>query len=158
MHTALVEARTFAAQPTAVRRAVLSPAEVADWLPVALGELADSLRYRCIVPNGFAFARRHPAADERVLVEAGFPVGIPVATDGTMQASGLPAGPAAVTTYAGPYDKIGTAHDLITDWLRRRGARPAGDAWEIFHAPVLGHPDSSRIEIVQPYCPRLLDD
>lgn len=158
MHTALVETRTFAAQPTAVRRAVLSPAEVADWLSAALCEIADTLRQRGIMPNGFPFARHHPAPGGQITVEAGFPVGLSVATDGTTQASSLPAGSAAVMTYRGPYDKIGTAYDLIADWLRRRGARPAADAWEIYHTPPIGHPDSWRIEIVQPYCPSLGDN
>jgi effector-binding domain-containing protein len=153
MRTALVEDRTLAQQPTAVRRAILSPAEVAEWRPVALSEIAESLRRGRIVPNGFPFVRRHRGPDGHVYVEAGFPVGTPVVTDGRILASSLPAGPVAVTMYAGPYDGIGAAYDLIADWLRRRGARPCGAAWEVYHDPPIERTDGWRTEIVQPYRP-----
>ena len=154
MCIAPVEHRTFAAQPTAVRRAVLRPAEVDDWLSVALGEIAESLRRRRIVPKGFPFSRRHRAPGGLVVVEAGFPLGLPVVTDGATQASELPAGPAAaVTAHKVPDRKISSPYDLIDDWLRRRDARPAGDAWEIYHSPPIGSPDAWHTEIVQPYQP-----
>jgi effector-binding domain-containing protein len=75
----------------------------------------------------------------------------PVLTDGLVQASSLPAGPVAVTMYVGQYDGIGTAHDLVRDWLRRRGARPDTEGWEVYHHPPTGDPDNWRTEIVQPY-------
>lgn len=151
MHTVLVEDRTFARQTTAVRRAVVSPTEVEQWLAAALSEIADSLRHRGIVPNGFPFARRHLTPDGQIAVEAGFPLGVPVSTDGTVQSSTLPAGPAAVTIYAGGYDEIEIAYDLIQDWLHRRGVRPAGDAREVFHNPPIRDPEHWLVELVQPY-------
>lgn len=151
MSTALVDARTVAAQPTAVRRAVLRPGDVDEWLSETLGEIAESLRLRRIVPNGFPFSRRHPAPDGRVAVEAGFPLALPIAVGSSLQSASLPAGPIAVTAYNGPYEKIDAAYDLIADWLRRRGAEPAGDAWESYHSPPIGRPDAWHTEIVQPY-------
>ena len=151
MHIAVVEARTFAAQPTAVRRAVLRPAEVDDWLRATFGEIAESLRRRRIVPVGFPFSRRHRSAGGRVAVEAGFPLALPVITDRSMLACGLPAGPVAVTAHGGPYKEISATYGLIEDWLRRRDAQSLGNAWEIYHAPPIGSPDDWRTEIVQPY-------
>jgi effector-binding domain-containing protein len=153
MHTALVDDRTFAAQPTAVRRAVLRPDEVADWISVTLRDIAESLRRRRIVPTGFPYSRRHPTEDGLVVVEAGFPVALPIGTDGTLHTSELPAGPAAVTTHTGPYDKIGGSYDLIAGWLRQHAARSAGDPWEIYHSPPIGCPDGWHTEIVQPFEP-----
>jgi hypothetical protein len=154
MCTALIEDRTFPAQPTAVRRAVLRPPEVDDWLSVTLGEIAESLRRRRIVPKGFPFSRRHQAPGGLVVVEAGFPLGLPVVTDGATQASELPAGPAAaVTTRMLPYENLSSTYEVIDDWLRQRHARPAGDAWEIYHSPPIGPPAAWHIEIVQPYQP-----
>jgi GyrI-like small molecule binding protein len=153
MRTALVEDRTFAAQPTAVRRAVLRPDEVADWISVTLRDIAESLRRRQIVPTGFPFSRRHPEPGGLLVVEAGFPLALPVVTDGAIQASELPAGPAAVTTHTGPYDKIGGTYDLIAGWLRQHAAQPTGDAWEIYHSPPIGSPDDWHTELVQPFQP-----
>ncbi|TDU83793.1 GyrI-like small molecule binding protein [Kribbella voronezhensis] len=153
MHTALIDNRTLAAQPTAVRRTVLRPGEAAVWISMTLREIAEALRCRRIVPSGFPFSRRHPAPDGMVVVEAGFPLALPVVTDGATQACELPAGPVAVTTHHGPYDKIDATHDLIADWLREHGARPAGDPWEIYHSPPIGSPDDWHTEIVQPFQP-----
>ncbi|MFC5263192.1 GyrI-like domain-containing protein [Kribbella qitaiheensis] len=151
MHTALIETRTLEAQPTAVRRAVLESTRLTDWLPTALVEVAEALRVRGDMPNGFPFARYQTMPKGVVAVEAGFPMPTPVLTDGLVQASSLPAGPVAVTMYVGQYDGIGTAHDLVRDWLRQRGARPDTEGWEVYHHPPTGDPDNWRTEIVQPY-------
>ena len=151
MHTAVVEARTFAAQPTVVRRTVLRPAQVDQWVSVALGELAELLRRRKVVPSGFPFSRRYRMPSGQVVVEAGFPLAIPVIRDTTGQPSWLPAGPVAVTAYDGPYDGIGTAYSLVDDWLCRQGAKASGAAWEVYHSPPIGSPDGWHPEIIQPY-------
>ncbi|WP_328324529.1 GyrI-like domain-containing protein [Kribbella sp. NBC_00382] len=151
MRTAVVEARTFAAQSTVVRRTVLQPAQVHRWVSATLGELAELLRRRRVVPSGFPFSRQYPMPSGQVIVEAGFPLAIPVMRNSTSQPSLLPAGPVAVTAYDGPYDEIGTAYDLVDDWLRRHDAKAAGAAWEVYHSPPLGSPDGWHPEIVQPY-------
>jgi effector-binding domain-containing protein len=150
MRTAVVEGRTVATTTTAVRRAVLSPAEVGGWVQAAFSEIAESLRGHRILANGFPFTRRHPTPDGRIEIEAGFPVGVPVRTDGSVQSSELPAGPVAVIVYAGPYDEIDSAYDLVDGWLRRHGAQPSGAPWEIYHDPPIGPTGNWRVEIVQP--------
>ena len=150
MRTAVVEGRTVAAQTTAVRRAVLSPAEVGEWLLAAFSEIAESLRGYRIMANGFPFTRRRLVPDGRIEIEAGFPVGVPVRTDGTVQCSELPAGPVAVISYTGPYDEIDRAYDLLDEWLQSRGIEPSGDPWEIYHDPPTGNRPNWRVEIVQP--------
>ncbi|TCN31214.1 hypothetical protein EV644_12989 [Kribbella orskensis] len=94
MHTALIETRTLAPQPAAVRRAVLESTKLTDWLPVALVEIAEALRLRRDVPNGFPFARYKTMPDGVIAVEAGFPMPMPmpVPTDGLVQASSRPPG------------------------------------------------------------------
>jgi effector-binding domain-containing protein len=151
MQTALIESRTLAAQQTAVRRAILESVTLTDWLPVALLEIAETLRARKVAPNGFPFARYHSTPQGLLAVEAGFPMPTEVPTDGLVQSSSLPAGPVAVMMYSGPYAGIGSARELIADWLRRQDARPEADAWEVYHVPPTGDPDHWRTEIVQPY-------
>jgi effector-binding domain-containing protein len=153
MQTAVIETRVLAAQPTAVRRAVLRQADLAVWFVGAFGEVSEFLRRRGIRAYGFPFARFQAWSDDRLEVEAGFPVAVPVVSDGQAQASELPSGPAAVTLYVGPGDKIGTAYALLADWFHVHGGHPAGDAWEIYHDPPTGEPAHRRIEIIQPYLP-----
>lgn len=151
MHTLEIEARTVAAQPTVVRRAVVPVEHLTEWIATTLCELADDLRCRDVVPVGFPFARHHPELDGRLAVEAGFPVSTPSACAGLGIRSQLPAGPVATARYAGPYEEVIVARSNILDWLRRHGEGPSGDAWEIYHAPPIGHPDSWHVELVQPF-------
>ncbi|GAA1648252.1 hypothetical protein GCM10009744_44530 [Kribbella alba] len=153
MQTAVIETRILAAQPTAVRRAVLRPAELTSWFVGAFGEVSEFLRRRGVRAYGFPFARFHTWTEGRLEVEAGFPVAVPVVSDGQAQAAVLPPGPVAVTLYVGPGDKTGSAYELLADWFQAHGGTPVGDAWEIYHHPPTGEPTHRRIEIVQPYRP-----
>lgn len=156
MHTLEIEARTIAAQPTVVRRAVIPVEHLTEWIATTLRELADDLRCRDVVPVGFPFARHHLEGDGLLAVEAGFPISTPASCAGLGIRSELPAGPVAIARYDGPYEKLPAARSNILEWLRRHGEGPSGDVWEIYHAPPIGDPDTWRVELVQPFrltCP-----
>lgn len=155
MRTAVIETRRLAEQPTAVRRATMTVAEMPAWFAQAYGEVAEFLRRRDITPAGFPFARYHLRPGGRFDVEAGFPVAEPVTTDGATQPSTLPGGPAAVTVHVGSYDHLGSTYESVAEWLRLRCATPSSDAWEIYHDPPAGDATTWHTEIVQPYHPAL---
>ncbi|WP_405064896.1 GyrI-like domain-containing protein [Kribbella sp. NBC_01510] len=155
MRTALIEARVLAEQPTVVQRGTMTATHMAAWFPKAYGEVAEFLRLRGIAPTGYPFARYHLKPGGHFDVEAGFPVAEPVSPDGITQPSSLPGGPAAVTVHVGPYDRLGSTYEALTEWLRLRGATPAGDPWEIYEDPPEGDAATWRTEVVQPYHPAL---
>jgi hypothetical protein len=43
-----------------------------------------------------------------------------------------PAGLVATTTYFGPYDRMGPAHEAIHHWARDSGYKLAGPSWEVY--------------------------
>ena len=153
MRTALIESRNLTEQPTAVRRGTMTPAEMPTWFPKAFGEVAEFLRLHAITPAGPPFARYHMLPGGYFEVESGYPVPEPVRSDGTTQPSTLPGGPAAVTVHVGPYDRLGSTYETLTDWLMMRGATPSGAPWEIYHDPPHGDPTTWHTAVVQPYCP-----
>ena len=53
-------------------------------------------------------------------------------------------------SYAGPYDEIDRAYDMLDDWLQDHGIEPSGDPWEIYHDPPIGRRANWRVEIMQP--------
>src|SRR6266576_3653885 len=89
-------------QPTAVRRAVLSPDQLMDWVPRACTDVASYLYHHGIAPSGYAYARSHLLRDDLIRVEAGFPIAAPITTANLVEPSTLPGGPALVEWYTGP--------------------------------------------------------
>lgn len=145
------QSRSAVEQPTAVRRATLGPTDLLPWFAKAYGEVAGYLSAHGITPKGFPFARYHVRADGRFEVEAGFPLTGPIAGDASVVPSSLPAGLQAVVWHTGPYDQVGKAHALLTEWVEAQGGRPSGDPWEIYHDPPTGDPSAWRTEVVHPY-------
>jgi effector-binding domain-containing protein len=81
--------------------------------------------------------------DDRPSVEVGVLLEAPFEGDGRVVASGLPAGPAATTTYRGPYDGLHDAHQAVIGWCAAQGLERTGVRWEIYgHA----HPDPTQTE------------
>jgi hypothetical protein len=146
----LVQNRTLTEQPTVVRRAVLVPDQLADWVPAACTQVAGYLFHHHLTPAGFAFARYHQLVAGLIGVEAGVPVPHPLPGTGLLAASTLPGGPALAVRYTGPYDKIGLAYEEIADWLATEQALRAGDGWEIYRDLPSCDQVGRRIEVVQP--------
>jgi len=146
----LVQSRTLPDQPAAVRRAVLVPDQLTEWIPAACAEVAGYMFRHHIAPAGFAFARYHRLAAGLIGVEAGVPVSRPVRAAGTVAASTLPGGPVLSVRYTGPYDEIGLAYEEIADWLATERALRAGDGWEVYRDLPSCDQLGRRIEVVQP--------
>jgi effector-binding domain-containing protein len=144
------ESRILAQQGTAVRRAVLAPEQLTEWVPQACAEVAAHLHHRGAAPCGFPFARIHPLLDNLIEVEAGFPIATPILDTATVGRSTLPGGPAVVAWYTGPHEKIGLAQHAIDDWLQTEPAARIGDSWEVYHDLPSCDQVGSRIEVVQP--------
>ncbi|MGY4769661.1 GyrI-like domain-containing protein [Kribbella sp. CWNU-51] len=142
--------RMLPEQATAVRRAVLVPAQLTDWVPQACAEVATCLFRRGIPPSGYPFARSRPVHDDLIEVEAGFPVAAPIAGSGRVRPSTLPAGPVVVGRHKGAHEQIGPARQAIDDWLQTEGADRDGDSWEIYHDLPTCDDLGGRIEVVQP--------
>ncbi|MFF0344760.1 hypothetical protein [Kribbella sp. NPDC004875] len=146
----MAQSRFHYEEATAVRRAVLFPGQLQDWVPAACAVVAEHLRHHGIAPNGFPFARCHPLLDGVVEVEAGFPVAAPIADSGLVGPSTLPAGPVLAVWHNAPDRKIAESYQVVDEWLAAEGATPTGDSWEIYHdLPSCDHL-GTRIEIVQP--------
>ncbi|MFI5696403.1 hypothetical protein ACIA58_31390 [Kribbella sp. NPDC051586] len=144
------QVRTVTEQATAVRRAVLVPDQLADWVPSACAVVAEHLRHHGIAPTGYPFARCHPLPDGVIEAEAGFPVTAPIADSGVVVPSVLPGGPVFATWHTDPDEKLATTYQAIEDWLQAEGAVATGDSWEVYHDLPCCDQVGTRIEIIQP--------
>jgi effector-binding domain-containing protein len=148
-----IETRELDEVDTAVEMATLSVAEIGPFVGRAYRDVASYLDRKGAGPAGMPFARYHRVSDEQFEVEAGFPASTPVSGEGDIEPSDLPAGPAAVTLYVGPYDEMAPAYDALTTWIVEHGGEPHGDPWEIYFDDPATQPDPAqwRTEIVMPY-------
>ncbi len=113
-----------------------------------LDQLAIWMAAQGVEPSGPPFIRyRVIDMDRELLVEAGVPVGEPVAGDGDVVAGMLPAGRYATVTHTGhPDELIGVTGDLLA-WAERAGLDfdrwddPRGDAWACRVESYLTDPD-----------------
>jgi effector-binding domain-containing protein len=87
------------------------------------------------------------------LGEAGLPVATAVAGAGQVEASTLPAGPAAVTVHTGRYEDLGAAYNALLTWVHSHGYQPAGPHWENYLSDPTTEPNSEawQTEVVLPY-------
>ena len=144
--------RTLTEQPTAVRRATLPAEQVGSWLADTYAQVAAYLERAGVPLSGPPYAR-YVFRDHEMEIEAGFPVADPIAGDGQIEPSGLPAGPVAMTTHYGPYETLEEAYKAIMTWMDGQGLKPAGAHWEIYFSDPAKEPDSSRwrTDLVVPY-------
>lgn len=117
---------------TAVIRGVVPMAEIADFFDRSFSELATVLGGQGIAPTGPAFARYAGPPGETVDLEVGFPVQGPVAPEGRVQPSSLPAGRVARLVHAGAYDRLGESWGRLGAWIGEQGLTPGGDLWEVY--------------------------
>jgi len=153
MSTYEIESHVLDEQETAVEFATLPIAEIGPFLQKAFAEVAVCLQRKGAGPAGMPFARYHPAGDDRLEVEAGFPASTPTSGEGDVEPSDLPGGLAAVTVHVGSYDAVAPAYAALRDWVREHGGEPTGPPWEVYltHPANDAGPAGLRTEIVQPY-------
>jgi effector-binding domain-containing protein len=147
-----IQSCTLPAQPTAAVWASLPADQIGQWLPGVYQEVMTYLAAEGITPAGPPFARL-TFTGGTVDVEAGFPVPVPVSGRGRVVPSTLPGGSVAATTYYGPYEELGIAHDAITDWLKEHGYEADGSPWEVYYTDPQAEPDPARwrTDVVAPY-------
>jgi len=146
----MLQTRALTEQPTAVRRALVRPDQLIDWIPLACAVVAEHLRHHGIAPAGYPFARSHQVHLDLLEAEAGFPVAAMIAPSGLVDWSWLPGGLALAAWHRGPHERVGLVYREMDDWLETKGAIRSGDGWEIYHdLPTCDHL-GVRIEVVQP--------
>jgi effector-binding domain-containing protein len=126
-----VTVTTMAARPTAVVRRTTSWHE----FPSVWRELLDEV-YAYLDAAGLRATQRWNNVmlyeDDAPTVEVGVLIDSPFSGSGRVVASQLPAGEVATAVHRGRYDRLGAAHDAVTQFCRERGLELAGPRWEIY--------------------------
>ncbi len=142
-------------QPTLAISGKARADEISDFLGNAFGAVAALIERKGLDYGGAPYAKYRPLDGEfsEFEIEAGFPVLGLAEGEGEVLASTLPAGPAVVLTYLGPYDGMRPAYEAIEQWLGDNRAQADGPAWEVYYSDPATEPDPStwRTDIFQPF-------
>lgn len=126
--------KEVAPQRLVVGRSVVAIADWGDALSTLLADVWSHLNRYESVTVGPAMARLTDRYDERIEIEAGFPIGEPVEPAPPFAVSLLPAGRAATLLHEGPYQRLAQAHATLTEWTASQQLTPSGAPWLIFWA------------------------
>jgi AraC family transcriptional regulator len=105
--------------------------------------------------TGPPFSRYHGFSGDEVDLEAGMPIGKPVAEKGRVKMGQLPAGKTVVGWHVGPYDKLKTSHEALKAWIDGQKLVPRGGPWEVYWTDpgVVPDPAKWRTQLFMPVEP-----
>jgi effector-binding domain-containing protein len=138
-----IEVRDLPAQHTAAVRHQISMSETSH-IPEWLQQTLDAVRAAGLEPAGMPFVRTFSFDGGQMDIEVGWPVPAPFTAAGDVHPSELPAGPAAVAVYLGPYTQISGAYDAAERWCADNGHEIAGAPWESYLNGPGDEPDSAK--------------
>ena len=102
-------------------------------------------------PAGPPFAAYYNTDMQDLDVELGFPVSHMLPGAGDVQASEIPAGKFALCIHVGPYNEIETAYHALTAWVKEKGHKTSGVAYEFYlNDPAEIPPEALQTQIAFP--------
>jgi effector-binding domain-containing protein len=83
-------------------------------------------------PAGAPFAAFYNMDMQNLDVEIGIPVSKPIAGEGEVKQSSIPADKQASCIYKGAYDQISPAYEALTKWITEKNQVPTGICYEYY--------------------------
>lgn len=142
-----IERRILTAQPILVVRRRVPRSAIAATIGAELPKVFLHAQQHGIAISGYPITRYPEITVGMMTIETGMRVASHSGTwtdaegGGDVLAETLPAGPAAVTVHAGPYDQLHDAYVAVEEWIRANGFRAAGAPWEVYLNDPADHPD-----------------
>ncbi len=99
-------------------------------------------------PAGEPFAAYYNMDMQNLDVEIGFPVSKPLPDRDDIKGGALPAGKYATMMHVGPYDTLGPAYEVLTQYVNANGYEPTGVAYEFYFSGPETPPDKIQTQIV----------
>jgi effector-binding domain-containing protein len=104
---------------------------------------------RCVGPP---FAYYHSWSDDEIDMEIGFPIVGEGVSKGRVHPFQLPSVKAATLVHEGAYDKLMGSYNVIMEWMKANGKRPADFMWEEYlNSPEEVPPEKLLTRLIWPF-------
>lgn len=128
---------TAAPQFVAAARGWATRRDIADKIPLLLGEAWDFVRKSGLKTTGHNIVIYHPEPGgsfekEGCAIEAGPGIAKKFSGKGKIVCAKTPGGAVVTTRHTGPYYLIPQAHDAIFKWCGAHKRKPKGICWEVY--------------------------
>ena len=138
-------------QPVLSMRGRTPVKDLSQLLGRAYGAVAQYLGTLGEAPAGAPFAVYYNMDMEDLDIEAGFPVAKVLPGKGEVNANEIPAGEVATCIHTGSYETIGTAYEVLDQYLKEQGREATGIAYEFYlNDPMEVPPEELKTQIVLP--------
>ncbi|MES3020735.1 MAG: GyrI-like domain-containing protein [Pseudomonadota bacterium] len=137
---------------TAVIHLTIPRSEIQTHMGPAINEVIAAVVAQGIGPAGPVFSHHFRMHDGIFDFEVGVPVSAPVAPNGRVVASSLPAARVARTVLHGGYEGLPDGWGQFMQWIDAQGLEKAEDLWEVYVDGPHSDPDPAtwRTELNQP--------
>jgi effector-binding domain-containing protein len=117
-------------------------------IPAKMGELFGELfgfvGRKGIQPVGPPFAYYYSFSPEKIDMECGVPVSIPIGGEGRVQAGKLPSGNALRAVHIGPYDRLEETYNAMMAYAKEMDLNLEEAMWEYYLTDPDSEPDPSK--------------
>ena len=151
--------KELAVQPVLVVRKRVQRTDIATTIANVLPGIFQYAQQRGLALSGHPFTRYPQIGPGMVTMEPGMRISgasdaAGTAVEGVAEDT-LPAGPAATTIHAGPYETLQQAYAALEVWIESHGFETAGPPWEAYITDPGEHPDPKdwRTEVFWPIRP-----
>lgn len=128
--------KELAPQPVLVVRRSIKRSEIAATIADALPKIAHYAQQNGIALVGLPFTRYVEVGPGLMTIEPGMRIAGPapaiVSATAEVRKDTLPAGPAATTLHAGPYEHLPEAYGALEQWIQAEGLKSGGAPWECY--------------------------
>ena len=136
---------TIEGQPVASVRLEIDASKVSETLAATFGEIVSVIMEQGVEMTGPPFSRYHRIDTEnnRIDIEAGFPVKSAIRPSGRVKPGELPGGRVATTWHVGSYHQLQQSYDRLGKWLAEQKLTARGGFWEVYWTDPGLEPDPS---------------
>lgn len=130
------------AQPVLSMRTRTSVANLPQELGKAYNAIIKYLGEKGLNPAGPAFAAYYNLDMENLDVEMGFPVQEQIDGNSEIKSNEIPAGKQVSCMYKGPYAKMESTYNEMTEWMNENGHIPTGVCYEFYYNSPMDVPEN----------------
>ena len=126
------------------KRGEILVSELPTFFGQAFHQVAAVIQDQGAVATGPPFGYYPRMPTETVVVEAGFPVAVPLEVSDEVHPLVLPGGPAVVAEHVGPYEAMAQTYAELQSWIADHGLQAGESVWEVYLTDPDAEPDQNK--------------